>query len=466
MSRIVRYAGRSAALTSLALATFLLVGTTDADAKSILRKIKSAGNSAVNTTSSAVTHGANTIAATATNELNAASSLAKQTYATSAQEVTSGYNASVAALNAAMNQALLAAYKQVGNAMLSANRDKVTRLANTFRNLDDEGLAALNRIVDAITAQQMTDTVNADMQVLGRKLGLQNGGQPGANVPNALANSNFGVQVDTTMGLGLGWGQSYAIGMNVVPTNGRFRLALLQAKSVSVGLQADDSVGVSLFWSPGSIDDSNGNSVGLALELAADGGAAVGMSWPAVTSFKDLNKISPVPGLSLALVGGDSVKVDLVAGYTKVVKLFQLPPAPKSASKTAGGGGGAAWDDSATCGGQHVNGFRVRSGGAVDALQFSYGSKGWADQHGANGAIPVEVMLAAGEYVVSVDYRSGARLDQIKFTTNLNKVYGPYGGGGGTAANYTVTPGERLGCMAGRSGSSIDQLTFMSTGSN
>jgi hypothetical protein len=111
----------------------------------------------------------------------------------------------------------------------------------------------------------------------------------------------------------------------VVPSNGHYRMAFLQAKSVSVGLQADDSVGVSLFWSPGSVDDSNGNSVGLALELAADGGAAVGMSWPAVTSIKDLSRISPVPGIGLALVGGDSIKVDLVAGYTKVIKGFQMP---------------------------------------------------------------------------------------------------------------------------------------------
>ena len=159
----------------------------------------------MNSTSNEVAHTANTIASTATAEMNAASSLAKQTYANSAQEVTNGYNASVSALNSAMNQALLAAYKQAGNAMLNANRDKATRLANTFRNLDDEGLAALNRIVDAVTNQQITDSLNNDMQVLGRKLNLQNMGQPGSNVPNALANSNFGVQVDTTLGLGLGW---------------------------------------------------------------------------------------------------------------------------------------------------------------------------------------------------------------------------------------------------------------------
>lgn len=94
----------------------------------------------MNSTSNEVAHAANTIASTATAEMNAASSLAKQTYANSAQEVTNGYNASVSALNSAMNQALLAAYKQAGNAMLNANRDKATRLANTFRNLDDEGL--------------------------------------------------------------------------------------------------------------------------------------------------------------------------------------------------------------------------------------------------------------------------------------------------------------------------------------
>lgn len=311
------------------LAAAVLSASVGVEAKGILRKIKSVGNSAVKATTSTATsvvnHSVDTIAATSTTEMNTVASVAKQTYATSAQEVTNGYNESVSALNAAMNQALLAAYKQVGNAMLNANRSKVTKLANTFRNLDDEGLAALNRIVDAVSTQQITDAVRNDMLILGRKLDLQNMGQPGGNVPNALSNSNFGVQVDTTLGLGLGWGQSYGIAMDLVPVNGRYKMALLQGKSVSVGLQADDSVGVTLFWSPGSVDASGGNSVGLALELAADGGAAVGMTWPAVTNLKDLSKISPVPGISLALVGGDSVKVDLVAGYTKVLKVVQLP---------------------------------------------------------------------------------------------------------------------------------------------
>lgn len=449
------------------LASLVLTAGFNAEAKGIMRTLKNTGSSAVNSATNTVAQGANTIAATSASDMNSVSSAAKSTYANTAQEVTNGYNNSVSALRSVYNQGLLAAYKQVGNAMLSANRDKATRIANTFRNLDDEGLAALNRIVDAITNQQLTDAVNADMQVLGRKLGLQNFGQAGGNVPNALSNSNFGIQVDSTLGLGLGFGQSYGIAMNVLPTNGRFRLALQQGNSVSAGLQADDSVGVSFFWGPGSVDDSNGSSVGLALELAVDGGASVGMSWPAVTNYSDLSKISPTPGLSIALVGGDSIKVDLVAGYTKVLRTIQIPGAPISAAKNAGGGGGNGWDDNATCAGQYVSGFRLRYGKSVDAVQFSYGTRGWADSHGysSSSAWPVEVSLPTGEYVVQVDYAAGTRVDNLYFKTNLGNAYGPYGNGGHTDS-YMVTPGERLGCMSGRSGSSVDQLTFSSTGSN
>ncbi len=452
---------------SVGLASLVLTAGFNAEAKGIMRTLKNTGSSAVNSATNTVAQGANTIAATSTSDMNSVSSMAKSTYATTAQDVTNGYNASVSALRSVYNQGLLAAYKQVGNAMLNANRDKATRIANTFRNLDDEGLAALNRIVDAITNQQLTDAVNADMQTLGRKLGLQNFGQSGSNVPNALSNSNFGIQVDSTLGLGLGFGQSYGIAMNVLPTNGRFRLALLQGNSVSAGLQADDSVGVSFFWSPGSVDDSNGSSVGLALELAVDGGASVGMSWPAVTNYSDLSKISPTPGLSIALVGGDSIKVDLVAGYTRVLRTVQIPPASQSAAKKAGGGGGNDWNDNATCAGQYVSGFRLRYGKNVDTVQFSYGGRGWADSHGysTSAAWPVDVSLPTGEYVAQVDYAAGNAVNKLTFRTNMGNTYGPYGNGGNTDS-YVVTPGERLGCMSGRSGSSIDQLTFSSTGSN
>ncbi|MGZ3158022.1 MAG: jacalin-like lectin [Burkholderiaceae bacterium] len=145
-------------------------------------------------------------------------------------------------------------------------------------------------------------------------------------------------------------------------------------------------------------------------------------------------------------------------------------PRPDSASdgpvmgpKIAGGGGGTAWIDN--CAGQYVNGFRLRYGGSVDTVLFSYSGSGWGNPHGyqGNGPYKADVTLQPGEYIVRIDYGSGSRVDNITFKTNQGRSYGPYGGGG-INGTYNVTPGEKLGCMAGRSGSSIDQLIFSSTG--
>lgn len=161
---------------------------------------------------------------------------------------------------------------------------------------------------------------------------------------------------------------------------------------------------------------------------------------------------------------------------------------PIAGAVTVGGGGGGFWSDLDKCAGKAVNGFRVRSRGRVDGLQFSYDNLqtvssfkmspngkmtmktttdnyAWADAHGyQEGDSTANVKLAAGEYLVRVDYRSGSALDSISFVTNTGKTYGPYGGSGGSPGSYSVTPGERIGCMRGRSGSSIDQLTITSTG--
>jgi len=139
---------------------------------------------------------------------------------------------------------------------------------------------------------------------------------------------------------------------------------------------------------------------------------------------------------------------------------------PLGGSLRIGGDGGGYWTDIDKCAGGYVTGFRLRSGGALDHVQFEYGARGWSTAQGSAGNAPytAEVNLKADEYIVRVDYRSGARVDAISFKTNKGKVYGPYGGGGGTAGAFLVTPGEKLGCMAGRAGSSIDSLVFSSTG--
>lgn len=198
-------------------------------------------------------------------------------------------------------------------------------------------------------------------------------------------------------------------------------------------------------------------SVGLALELAADGGAAVGMSWPAVTSYRELSRISPVPG-SLALVGGDSVKVDLVAGYTKVLKMFQLPPAPKSASKAAGELVGAPPGTTAPNAPASMStAFGCALAAASTPCSFATAARVGPTStvtKGGGAELRWRNCCRRVEYIVSVDYAAGGRFDRLSFKTNLNRVLGPYGGGGFNGS-YAVTPGERLGCMAGRSGSAI-----------
>lgn len=437
----------------LLLAAMLLASGINAEAKPIWRKVKNVANSA----SDAVVKSANTIASTSSSEMGALSSTAKSAYASSAQDVTAGYNESVKVMNSALQMGILALYKEAAQKMLNKNRDKTVRMAAAFRNLDDEGLNALNRIVDAISNKRIDDTVKNDLLVIARKLSLLDNG---ANLPDGLANSNFGISLDNTAGLGVGAGQSIGIGMDLSPTNGRYRVAIVQGQSVSSGLQADISSGVSMFWSPGSINDSEGSSVGLAVELALEGGAGVGMSWGVGL---DITKISPVPGLSLALVGGVSVKADLVGGYTWIVQKFQIPPAPNT-TKTIGSNGGTPWTDSPKCIGQLVTGFRVNHGNKIDGIQFKYGSRGWAEPHG-KGPFPVEVLLAPGEYINNIAQHAGRTVETLIFSTNFNHSRGPYGKGKFDPSYLTPT-GEGLSCVSGRSGDLVDQLTFTSSGSN
>ncbi len=171
---------------------------------------------------------------------------------------------------------------------------------------------------------------------------------------------------------------------------------------------------------------------------------------------------------------------------------------PISGPTAAGGGGGTAWTDADTCANGAVIGFKLRTGGNVDGVQFKYGavggapapgaqssthttsvalpggmhftmpkpgSRGWAPARGYQGGNPTtEVVLAEGETIVRVDYTRGGVMTKLRFVTNTGKSYGPYGSNGGTACSYEVTPGQQLGCMSGRAGGSIDQMSFASTG--
>lgn len=139
--------------------------------------------------------------------------------------------------------------------------------------------------------------------------------------------------------------------------------------------------------------------------------------------------------------------------------------APLNGMAQAGGGGGSPWDDSAVCQGQHVIGFRIRTGARVDGVQFLY-PNGWGAAHGNLGKPPYtyELVLPAGQYFHAVHYRSGGSMDALGLIANTGAGYGMFGGGGGTFNAYAVNAGQKLGCVSGRAGSEIDQLTFSSTG--
>ncbi len=138
---------------------------------------------------------------------------------------------------------------------------------------------------------------------------------------------------------------------------------------------------------------------------------------------------------------------------------------PVSGPTRAGGTGGGEWNDNDVCQGQHVIGFRVRSGKRVDGVQFLY-PNGWGPAHGKMGKPPysAERILPAGQFFKAVQYRSGGSMDAIGFITSTGANTGLFGGGGGSFRVYEVTPGEKLGCMAGRSGDEVDRLIFSSTG--
>ena len=446
---------------NLLLASVLLASGFNAEAKSVWRKIKHTANSASDT----VAQSADTIASSSQNELSSAASTAQSSYASTAQAANKGYNDSVKALSAVMNDALYQAYKAAGNKMLNNNRDKTVRIANSFRNLDDDGLNALNRIIDAISKQRIDDSLKNDMVMIAKKLSLL---ENGTNLPNGLANSNFGISLDNTAGLIVGVGQSIGIGMDLSPSNGYYKFAIVQGQSISSGLQADITTGVSVFWSPGSIQESGGASVGLALELALEGGAGVGVSWGVGA---DITKISPVPGLSLAFVGGASIKADLVGGYGSVVQKIQMPVVStsnnsvKPKDSTVGGGGGTAWDDSGICVDAPISAFRLLYNGSIDAVQFGYKNRGWAPVHGyQTSKFTVEVVgLPSDELFTEVHVGAGSRVDNLTFYTNKGRKFGPYGGGQSNGS-FKAESGGSIGCMAGRSGSSVDQLTFRATG--
>lgn len=260
-------------------------------------------------------------AAISTSEMNTLVSQAKSAYSSSAGAVKSGYDKSVAALKAAYNAALEALFREAGKAAVSANSGALNKLRSNFKNLDAEGMAALNRIKRAIPTKQLNDQVGKDMQLLGSKLGLM-AGQVNSNIPNNVTHSSWGVVIGGTGGEAIvGVETAYSLVMNAFPVNGKYSLGIMESVGGSLGASAGGTAtSGGIFWSPGSIDENAGVSVGFGLEAALGPGAGLGLSWNVEKGMS--GAANAIPGIALTLEEGGKLSAAFNAGYSVLVAKF------------------------------------------------------------------------------------------------------------------------------------------------
>lgn len=257
-----------------------------------------------------------------TQEMNTLYSQAKSVYYATAAEVTNGYNQAAAAVKAAWTAAIFALYDKAGKSALSKYNTQYKNMVKTANHLDKEGQDALNRVTRAIAAQKIDDQVKKDMQLLASKIGVLSGG---ANVPNNVQKSSFGIQMTTSGADGVGAEQTFGIIMNTFMEDGRYKVGFTQSAGVSYGAQIGGSTTVGIFWGPGSMDDATGPSVGLNYELenveVGGAGGSVSLSWgiPSGLLKGSANVQDLIPGFSASLgVGGKVSLGTLSAGYTKL----------------------------------------------------------------------------------------------------------------------------------------------------
>ncbi|MBF0110770.1 MAG: hypothetical protein HQL76_16510 [Magnetococcales bacterium] len=280
------------------------------DARNAANKTSSAINSAIDrveSESKAITQDA----------LKTLATTAKSVYSTSVSAVKSGYEASVAALKSAWNAALEAIFKATGTSFINKNKDTLLKIQNILKNLDDDGKSAYNRIQNAIAKGEITAQVGSDMKMLASKFGMVAG--TGNNLPENMTNSCWGIPlmgVDAAFVVGAE--TSLAMAMNVQPdSSGKYTYAIVSYTGGSLGASIQGSVNVlplGFFWSPGTINDNKGWSVGFGVEASAGIGIDTGLSWNVEKGMSGAS--NAIPGISMQSATGGGIDGSFKAGYT------------------------------------------------------------------------------------------------------------------------------------------------------
>jgi hypothetical protein len=254
-------------------------------------------------------------------EMNNIVTTSKVAYSVSEGAVKSGYDQSVAALKAIYNAALEALFRAAGKLFISNEKTALKAIRTKMNNLDAEGTAALNRLKRALPLKQINDQTRADMALVGSKLGLI-AGQAGANIPGNVTRSSWGFYTGVGAAAVAGVNESYGLIMNTFLENGKYSVGITQSVGGSLGASVGASGEAGIFWSPGSIDDASGASVGFGVEaaLGEEAGGAIGLSWSVSKGMSGAQ--NAIPGISIAFSPGAELSAAFTGGWTNLVGKF------------------------------------------------------------------------------------------------------------------------------------------------
>ncbi|MBF0109350.1 MAG: hypothetical protein HQL76_09250 [Magnetococcales bacterium] len=257
----------------------------------------------------------------AKSELNSLAATAKSVYSSAANAVQAGYNESVAALKSAWTAALEALFRQIGGKFISDNKTVLTQIRNSLKNLDTDTKVAYTRIQRSLSDGQITSQMAQDMRAVVTALKMMPN-QAGAAIPGKVINSSVGIPlmgVDAGMIGGVSTNISFV--MNLMPdSSGKYTYGIVSYVGGTLGatMKAEiDGGGLGISWSPGTIDENNGWSVGFGVGAALGTGADMGLSWDVSKGMSGAS--NAIPGFALSTASGAGFDASFSAGYTKIL---------------------------------------------------------------------------------------------------------------------------------------------------
>jgi len=250
----------------------------------------------------------------------AVTSTALATWGRAINVLDAAYNTALQTLTGLVQNQLYSAAKTVGHTLVTQKTNcKIGEISKSFRlvRANPDLRNVMKRIVVAGAKGKVDAQIVQDMQTLSSAVGLAISNISGCSpVPKKWSFGVYGQMVDA---VGAGVSRTVGIAMNI-PLDGRAPTVADVAAYMSVGavfgpeLAVSDDIGI--FVAGGDIASIGGPSIGLGMELEADVGAQVGVSFSIPTrmpSFDPTNLLQAyqdfiatlAPSFSLGLSVGE-----------------------------------------------------------------------------------------------------------------------------------------------------------------